>query len=105
MGFDPTKLIMKIPKKIHFSGFDYEIVEVEKLDGTESWGRTQLDQGKIFIEKNMSKDKKEETFIHELLHIAYRHTANGLSNEDEEKLVKAWSLNMYGILKDNNLFK
>ncbi len=96
---------MKIPKKIHFSGFDYEIKEVAKLDGSENWGRTQLDQGVIFLEKEMSADKKEQTFIHELLHIAYRHTFSETDTEKEEKQVKAWSMNIYGILKDNGLLE
>ena len=100
-------MVMKIPKKIHFSGFDYSIQEVEKLDGGDNWGRTMMGDKKIFLNKNIDIQCKEETFIHELMHIALRHTMGWeqLETNQEEKLVKAWSMNIYGILKDNNLLK
>lgn len=47
----------------------------------------------------------EETFIHELMHIAYRNIKSDLKENEEENLVKAWSKNIYGILKDNNFLK
>lgn len=96
---------MKIPKKVHYSGFDYKVVEVEKLDDNANWGRLDPSDCKIFLEKSVSQDRKEQTFVHELLHIAYRHTFSEIDNDKEEKLVKAWSMNIYGILKDNNLLK
>lgn len=97
---------MIIPKKIHFCGVDYTIEEVEALDGNDSWGRTMLGEAKIFIEKDLEASKKQETLIHELLHIAYRHTARGqVSDEQEENIIKPWSHNIYGILKDNGFLK
>lgn len=96
---------MNIPKKIHFAGFNYTIEFVEKLDGAESWGRTMLGDGKIFLEKGMTTEKQEQILIHELMHIAYRHTTNELEGKQEETIVNAWSMNIYGILKDNGLLK
>ena len=98
---------MKIPNKIHFAGFDYGVKTVEKLDGEENWGRTTMRDRKIFLEKGMDIQNQEETFLHELLHIAFRHTLGWekLPDDMEEKMVKAWSMNIYGILKDNNLLK
>ena len=97
---------MKIPDKIHFAGFDYVIEEVEKLDGQENVGRLMMTDGKIFIEKDMSEERKLETLIHECLHIAYRHTAfKQLSDDQEENIIKPWTMNLYGILKDNDLLK
>lgn len=98
---------MIIPKKIHFAGFDYKVQEVEKLDGDSNWGRTTMRDRQIFLEKDMNTQNKEETFLHEIIHIALRHSTGWekLSNDEEEKLVKAWSMNIYGILKDNNLLK
>lgn len=98
---------MKIPNNIHFAGFDYKVKQVTKLDGGENWGRTELGEMLIFLEKGVNIQKKEETFIHELLHIALRHTTGWqkLSSDDEENLVKSWSMNIYGILKDNKLLK
>jgi len=98
---------MKIPKKVHFAGFDYKVYIVKDLDGGDSWGRTLQGKGTIHLEKDQSRDKMEQTLIHELVHIALRHTTGWekLTSEDEERLVKAWSMNIYGILKDNNLLK
>ena len=98
-------MVMKIPKTIHFAGFDFTITEVEKLDGEDSWGRTEIGDGKIFLEKNLSDQKKMETLIHELIHIAYRHTSCVLTKEQEEHIIKPWSRNVYGILRDSGLLK
>lgn len=99
--------IKTIPNKIHFAGFDYDIEEVDRLDGRESWGRTQTDIQKIFLEKGLSYEKKVETLIHEMLHIALRHT-NGigdLTEKREEEITRSWSMNIFGILKDNGFLK
>ena len=92
-----------IPKKIHFAGFDYYIEFVEHLDSGDSWARTSVNQGKIFIEKGMTLQKQYESLIHELLHISWRHTFSNFKLEEER--IKAWSMNIYGILKDNNFLK
>ena len=93
---------MKIPGKIHFAGFDYPIEEVEKLDGQENWGRTEIGDCKIFLEKGLNEQKKLETLFHELIHIAYTHTAyTQLDKNQEEQVTKPWARNIYGILKDN----
>lgn len=96
---------MKIPKKIHFCGRNYSVKEQLGLDGDRNLGTTMLDKGQILIEEDIPQEAKEETFIHELLHIAYYHSGDILSHEDQEKIVKAWAKNIYGILKDNNLLK
>ena len=95
---------MKIPKRIHFAGFDYEIKIVKHLDGDDSWGRTDIQNQQIFIEKDMPLQHQMQTLIHELMHVAYRHTF-GEVRADEEKKTKAWSKNIYGILKDNDFLK
>lgn len=96
---------MKIPKKIHFAGHTYDVKEHKNLDGDSNWGRTTMHEGKIRLEKDVMQSAKEETFLHELLHIAYRHTFSEIDNDKEEKIIKAFSRNIYGILKDNNLLK
>ena len=62
-------------------------------------------QGKIFLDKKAIQSKKEETFLHELIHLAYRATTNELDDKLEERIVKAWSWNIYGILVDNDFLK
>lgn len=96
---------MRIPKKVHFAGFDYSVTFTKRLDGGDSWGKTDTHSQEIQLEKDMPKNRQEQTFIHELMHIALRHTTGWekLTLDEEERLVKAWSMNIYGILKDNKL--
>lgn len=97
----------KLPNKIHFCGFDYDIILRDKLEGGDTWGRTQMDDQKIFIESGskMTLEKQWETLFHEMLHVAFRHTGflEQISKNEEEAMVRAWSMNIFGILKDNNL--
>ena len=94
---------MKIPKRIHFAGRNYTVELVNELDGEDSWGRTDMQRQKIFIERNMPFEHQMESLIHELMHIAWRHTFSNFNKEEEK--TKAWAMNIYGILKDNNLLK
>lgn len=97
---------MVIPKKIHFAGQNYKVSEVSNLTSDDGvWGRTDFYNCLIDIDKDLAVGFKEETLIHELMHIAYWHTSNKLTKEGEEDIIKPWSLNIYGILKDNNLLK
>lgn len=98
---------MKIPDKIHFCGIDYKIIEVDNLDAGENWGRTVYGTPapQIHLSKNLSPEKKEETLFHELMHIAYYHIGRVLTQKQEEDLIKPFSMNFYGILKDNGILK
>ena len=87
-----------LPKKIHYSGFDYEVIEVERLDGRETWGRTSFESQTIHIEKGISFQRKMQTLIHEILHIAYHHTSNVL---DDKTII---TLKMLVFLNSGNLF-
>jgi len=94
---------LKIPKKFHYSGFDWTVKEMNKLDGRESDGRTMMDTHEIWLEKELTEESKLEVFIHELLHIAYRQVSHELDEKQEERLIKPYALNIYGILKDTKL--
>lgn len=97
---------MKIPKKIHYAGFNYKIKLIKDLDGETTLGRTHRDKLEIWLESGVPQAVIEETFIHELMHIAYGHTFSDQKGaEEEEKRVNAFSKNIYGILKDNDLLK
>ena len=96
---------MKIPKTVKFLGIEYKVGLVEKLDHEDNWGRTSYKYNTIDIEEKLPKDKIEQTFIHELLHIAFNATGLDWDRKKEEKYVRAWADSVYGILKENNLFK
>lgn len=96
---------MKIPKKIHWNGQTFVVKYVPNLDGGDSWGKTSLSSLEIHLENQMHQQKKEQTFIHELLHITFRGSGLDWKNDEEERAVKTWAINIYGMLKDNDLLK
>lgn len=98
---------MTIPKNIHFCGKDYAVIEVDHLVSDDNaLGKTSFKKNTIEIEKRLPQQEKYEILIHELLHIAFSHVAwEQLDDKVEENIVKPWSRNIYGILKDNNLLK
>lgn len=96
---------MKIPKKIHYNGIDYPIKLVERLDGEQNWGRTGFKHPHIALEQDLNSQKREQVFIHELLHIAFDHCGLDWNRDKEEVAVRVWANNIYGILKDNKLLK
>lgn len=95
----------KIPVSISYNGITYKVKEVEKLDGESNWGRTSFKNGEIHLEKQLPQDKKEQTLIHEMLHIALESTGLDWDRKKEETFVRAWSNNIYGMLKQNKLLK
>ena len=96
---------MKIPKTIHYNGIDYPVKEVERLNGESAWGLTTFKHPGICLESGLSKQRKEEVFIHELMHIAFDHCGLEWDSKKEENAVRVWAKNMYGILSDNGMLK
>ena len=94
-----------LPKKIKFAGFTYKVKMTDDLDGGDSWGRTMLGKQEIYIERGLSIEKQWETLIHEMLHVALRHTTGlkEFKDEREEDVTRAWSMNIFGILKQNDI--
>ena len=84
--------------------FTYIVIKTSNLDAGENYGRSDFARQQIHIDSSIHEEKQLETLIHEMIHIAYRHTANILK-EEEEKVLKPWSMNIYGILKENNFLE
>ncbi len=96
---------MKIPKQIKYNGIVYPVKIVEHLDAETNLGRTTFKRPAICLERDMPVAVQEQTFIHELTHIAFRSVGLDWDYKKEEQAVNAWSQNIYGILKDNGLLK
>lgn len=64
---------------------------------SEHWGETRYTRPRIMIAKWLGRRKREETILHELIHIVNECSAVGLS----EAKVKRLSYGLYGVLKDN----
>ena len=95
---------MKIPKILKVGGHQYK-VEITKTynesKGSNNWGRTNHVKLKIYLDEGLVESKKEETFIHELLHAVDSHQGNILKESQVDKIANG----LYMVLKDNKLLK
>lgn len=104
---------MKIPRKIKAGCHTYEVVEKKTNDrekGRNNWGRTFLADKKIYLDRELVKSQKEETFLHELLHIAFFQSRMSSDIDEkvlltEEQIVDRLTSALYPILEDNKLLK
>jgi len=93
---------MKIPIKIKVGGIIYQIKMVDYLPTEEAgskWGECDYQRGIIRIWKGLSREKQEQTFVHELTH-AIAHEA-GIDNQDED-IINRFALVAYMVIKDFN---
>ena len=102
---------MKIPKKIKIRAFVYTVTENQDVANEGNvFGSTHLRRQKIFIEPSETQQKKEHTFIHEIIHAVWNQIGlNTRVNKDnpklEEEIIDGLSHGLYQVLKDNNLLK
>lgn len=96
---------MIIPKIVKFGGLTYKVILTENLDVGENWGRTDMGKQQIHLNKSAHPEKQMQTLIHELMHLAYSATAHILTEEQQEQIIKPWIINLFSILKQNNLLK
>lgn len=100
---------MKIPKKLKINGFDWEVIESQDTANEGNcFGSTHFSTQKIFLEPSATRQKKEQAFIHEILHAIWWQQCVGNATDDktlEEKVISAMSFGLYQVLKDNNMLK
>lgn len=92
-----------IPAKIIVAGIGYEITEVDTVvinGSTEYAGSIDYSNSEIELLKSLSKTKKEQTLVHEVLHACF-HEAG--FNEQDEDVVNRVGIVLYQVLKDNDL--
>lgn len=100
---------MKIPKKLKCGGLIFEVKESQEIaNSSGTFGQTHFRQQKIFLEKSEKQQKKEQTFIHEIIHICLWQSGilarlNRIDKDLEEDIVSSIDNNLYQILKDNKL--
>lgn len=87
-------------KHIKVSGIDYEIIyRKNPYDrGELVWGFTDYEYTRIIINENMSKQKKRQTLMHELTHIAV-HEAGRDDLCNEEALINPLGNVLYQMFK------
>lgn len=96
--------VRMIPNKVIIAGVDYQVKEVETvvIDGsTEYAGSCNYFNSEIELVGSLSKTKKEQVLIHEVLHACF-HEAG--FQEQEEDVINRVSIVLYQVLKDNKLY-
>lgn len=97
---------MKIPKKLKVGQHSFKINITKARDeskGSENWGKTKFSIPTIYLDQELSLSKREETFLHEIIHICFDQAGIDRDEKEEEYLVNAITNQLYPILKANKL--
>lgn len=89
--------------KILINGIEYTIILQDANFNPDSMGRVNEKQAKIYIDKDMATDVKNNTILHELFHVLYR--ACGLNEHStEENIIEALSNQLFSVMMNNKDF-
>ncbi|MGY6765698.1 hypothetical protein ACW73O_11745 [Faecalibacterium prausnitzii] len=90
-----------LPKKVNVAGVNYRVIEVPEIDDNpDVMGTCLYQKSTIKIKSTLSDDKKEQTFVHELLHACFNEAG---FNEQDEDMINRVGVMLYQVLKDNYL--
>ncbi|MGM0807501.1 MAG: hypothetical protein ACQET8_22610 [Bacillota bacterium] len=93
-----------IPTTVNVAGVNYNVVEKEYIEiygGRNYQGSCKYADGLIEVLSDLHSDKKEQVFIHELVHAVFE--AAGFDEQDED-MVNRLGIVLYQVLKDNKLY-
>ena len=94
---------MKIPKTLKIGNVTYTVGNLQ-TDNAKRMGSSHCQEQSIKIKDSLSKDKKEETFIHEIVH-QILDIADFEQESDDEKLVTCIANGVYQVFKENGFLK
>lgn len=85
--------------KVKIGGIVYSVEIKEDLVGhTGNWGETNLKKTTIVLDSNMSKQRTDQTLVHEIVHGIFEEAG---FEQDEDK-VNRLGIVLYQVLKDND---
>ena len=104
---------MKIPKKLKVGAHTYTVEFTKHKNeerGRYNWGKTMHESKRILIDKEVPESQKDETFVHEILHLAMHESRLNYDFDDkvqltDEQVVNRMTQPLHSILKNNNLLK
>jgi hypothetical protein len=86
---------MKIPKKFKIFGHEINVELSNDLHAkNDIWGEARYRENKIVIDNNIIEDLKEQTFLHELVHLILNYI-DEKELRDNEKFVDLFSNILY----------
>jgi hypothetical protein len=93
--------MLKLPKDVKVGGAVYTIKETEKLtDHHNLFGQVTYVDCEIELEANLPRERKEQVFVHEVLHAIFFEAGY---EEQEEEEIRRVGLILHQFLKDNDL--
>lgn len=96
-----------VPKTLKIGALDYQFRVVPSLkeeDGSGSWGELDYETWTISAERvQPSAAFAADTLLHEIMHAVWKEVGLGetVDSEVEEKIVKALTTGLVGVLRDN----
>lgn len=88
-----------IPKKVRVAGIEYGVAEIEHFQrDNDLLGQILYTHGIIKLDSAIANDRKEQVFIHELLHGIFFEA--GIEEQDED-MINRVAIVLYQVLKDN----
>ncbi|WP_159723164.1 hypothetical protein [Enterococcus sp. CSURQ0835] len=88
-------------KSIIISGVRYDIIEIETVDNDPTvMGLCVYADSVIYIKKALSKDRKNQTLIHEVMHAMFYEA--GFDEQDEDEVNRLGKV-LFQVLKENDL--
>ena len=64
---------MKIPHKVKIAGTTYKVIEVDKIDDSDTSGIFIWNESLIKLKASLSINAKRQTLLHELVHAIDQH--------------------------------
>lgn len=89
-----------VPQKIKVAGINYDVREAEGiLERFSTLGQINYNKGIIELDSSLCQTRKEQTFVHELLHACFKEAGYG---EYDEEVIERVANVLYQVLKDNH---
>ncbi|HLR69440.1 MAG TPA: ImmA/IrrE family metallo-endopeptidase [Virgibacillus sp.] len=88
---------MKLPKQIKVAGVHYDI---ELVEDDEKCGSCSYDSLLLRVDPRLKAEKRQQVFIHELLHSIFYESGY---IDHEEEMVDRVSRVLFQVLKDNDI--
>lgn len=95
---------MKPPTAVTIGSHQYTIEWPDNVtDEADNWlyGQTRARYALIRVSHDAAPSQRRDTLLHELIHAALSDAPHGLDSEQEERVIRALTPGLLGIIRDN----